>query len=183
MGVGLTYWDADLDRPRPSFIIVLYGEAGYSTRPIVGGSTLSFNKAVKETVIKGLEQYEERVTCIGDFNSLVSVRLDGMGLSGGVSTEGSLVSMLLHAGIVDGFRELHPTMTAVSCSSAGSGAHSRIDCMMCGSGVSITGMAHIMDAVGPHSDHALMLADYGGMNTGSLYCDEGEGISIKDLKG
>ena len=164
-------------------ILVLYGESGYSTQAVMGGSALSFNKAVKETVIKGLSLCEERVTCIGNFNSLVSVELDRMGLLSGVSTEDSLAKIFLDAGMVDGFRELHPAILAVSCRSVGSGARSRIDYMMCGAGVSVTGMAYVTDAVGPRCDHAMMLADYGGMKTGSLYRDTGDLTHVHALHG
>ena len=179
VGVELTTWNEAMSKEEKSLILVLYGFTGMTTQGEMPGEVVVYNQAVRKVVERGLEKYSGRVLGIGDLNSLADADMDGMGLVGGVVSEDSLVSVMLGAGLVDCFRELHPDMKAVSCSSS-VGAYSRVDYMLAGCGVLCARVTYVVDMEGPRSDHVLMLADFGGFTTGAIYGRD-DGVNIREL--
>ena len=179
VGVELTTWNEALSEGEKCLFIVLYGYTGMTTQEKMSDEAVAFNQAVGKAVKTGLDKYHGRVMCMGDLNSLGDVCLDGMGLVGGVVSEGSLVSVLQDSGLVDCFRELHPNLKAVSCSTS-AGSYSRIDYMFVGWMVQCVRSAYLMNVEGPWSDHMLMLGDLVGFATGAIYGID-DAVNIRDL--
>ena len=181
LAAELVTWDRGLRREVKTMVMVLYGETGMTTTASPPGRVNEFNLTVGRIVEDALVEYSGRVMCLGDYNSLADVDMDGMGLVGGVVVANSLVSTMLGLGLVDWFRDLNPDVQAVSYSSP-QGAFSRIDYLLGGYGLRGARVCYVPEAEGPVSDHALLIGDVGELFSGIIELD-GVRSNVSELKG
>ena len=181
LAAELVTWDRGLSREVKTMIMVLYGETGMTTKANPPERVNEFNMSVGRIIEDALVEYSGRVMCMGDYNSLADVDMDGMGLVGGVVVANSLVSTMLGLGLIDWFRDLNPDVQAVSYSSP-QGSYSRIDYMLGGYGLHGARVCYVPEAEGPVSDHALLLGDVGELFSGVIEMD-GERSNVSQLKG